>query len=461
MDLIILLSSTIIVSKNVKNEKWMDDIEMFLNIVPEPELFTSKEFMRSVLFCTYDQTTEKIKTNDIFKEIQEAVFPKKMNEISYSVLNEYKLISILSNWFGNIISISWNEDNIDLQTDIRSILSNINLNLNFGLSLTKWNRMTPIGFVLSSYISHCVGELNFNMDSLNIDDYKKIIENFGKKTLQKEAIRCVDIYSKLLNEEIKARPLEMTEIVELNESYTKDTLSAFNHSIKDCLIPHQIVGEFETLIKISINNSFRNIFNDNSTNSENFCYDVFDSCFKWINAELVCGSKKFHQNLYQDFFESLAIYLKNSVGTKKFQVLEFSTKNYTEKILSSFPELKKLIEKIINDVDLILIKETLKIDTERSFLQKRGGLKLKLQSIENTIHRLNEEILEMSNQKINSKEWYVMRNENLSLLKIVHKDDSEDDRNKYLTSLKNNLGVEIKCFRQFEYTLKNLKKRKC
>jgi transcription termination factor NusB len=118
----------------------------------------------------------------------------------------------------------------NLKGDLNTFLNNISTNvLNFGFSLSRWDRLKPNGKLFTSFIEFCVNESNLNLQ-LNINNYKKIIESFGNLHLQKEVVNCVNIYTKLIKEEL-TKPLEMNEIVELNEIYTRDSLVSFNQSI--------------------------------------------------------------------------------------------------------------------------------------------------------------------------------------------------------------------------------------
>jgi hypothetical protein len=137
------------------------------------------------------------------------------------------------------------------------------------------------------------------------------------------------------------------------------------------------------------------------------------------------------------------------------------SKIFTDNLILKYPESKNLANEILDMVDKVVIKETLIIDNERSFLQKRCGLKTKLQSIENTIHRLNQEIIEIKNQELNSNLWYSIRDENLKKLKIkVNENVHQLLKSKYINSLKKNLELEVLQYREFDIQLKNLKKRK-
>jgi hypothetical protein len=156
----------------------------------------------------------------------------------------------------------------------------------------------------------------------------------------------------------------------------------------------------------------------------------------------------------------LEVYLKNSRGTRKLAVMSFCSTQYTDMIIKIYPELKPVTHQILTYVEHKVIQETLKYEDQRLFLQKTGALKMKLQTIENTIHRLTEEINARKQQAELSDAWYTLRGNMLERLGVYMSKSINEKwsniRQMFIVSAENSLKQEVAQFREFDNQLRAL-----
>lgn len=266
-----------------------------VDFVKDPPLFGTQHDMRSLLICTKLESKKETSVHayDIFKEISQYCKPKKVNTTSGEELSEYPFISCIVNWFGKSHGMMYYGK--PARDDIWAFVNNLTLVLKFGWPLSRWNRMKPTGTVVKEYIHHCVSEANkLSNIYTSVNVYQNIISKFGKAFLNQEMVNATKFYVKATRAELdKNVPLEMHEFMERSEMHTQNALRMFTQSIAEALFSHQVVGEIETQMKTGINTNFRPIWRENGQISENYCQKIFDSCFKWVTAEVDCVSNLF------------------------------------------------------------------------------------------------------------------------------------------------------------------------
>lgn len=140
--------------------------------------------------------------------------------------------------------------------------------------------------------------------------------------------------------------------------------------------------------------------------------------------------------------------------------MSFCSAQYTDMIVKVYPELKPVTHKILTYVEHKVIQETLKHEHHREFLQKAGALKMKLQTIENTIHRLTEEINARKQQAELSDAWYTLRANILERLGVYMSKAIDEKwsniRQMFIVSAENSLKQEVSQFREFDNQLRDL-----
>lgn len=400
--------------------------------------------MNNLLICS-KSNDELPRIFDIYQEIKENCLPEESN-----------FVSTLLNWFGKTRGLKFNPKK-KIQEDLFTFLYDLTKNSHsFGWPLSRWEKMKSTGRIIEQYIKHCVDEVN-QLAPLKID---KIITKFGKNCLFNEMINVAGFYSKVTKAELdKSRPLEMKEIVELSEKNSTNALRIFNQDVKDAFFSHQIVGEVESHLKNGINNHFRTLWLENAQNSESYCQNIFNSCFKWIKAEMICSDTIDEATLKERYIESVNLYLEHAKGTKKLQVLSFFSASNIDLLSKIYPQFENILIEIGDIVEKKTMQETLVVDQERKKIQKIGAYKLKLLTIENTIHRLSEEITQRKIQCDKSDEFDQIREMNLSILGIKCKNEFKKEfRKKFIESLDNSMKHEIYQFREYECQLKELMK---
>lgn len=470
INFVLLMSSTVILCKHENNKNWVKQLDEFMDTVNEPPLFGTQEDRRSLLVCTkrennihpqnlQQQPQPLVQAYDLLTEIHS--FAKQYPRDRY--LEDMPFMSCMTNWFGKLHALYYTPPNSmdessltpvspsitandgllnqlntqtqhqnshemihTLRSDIWTFVNDLAHTLNFGWPLGRWLRMRPYGDVCAKYMEHCVNEANKRPSRMvSVNRYDKIISKFGRGFLNAEMQAATEFYRRALHEELnKAVPLEMHELVNLSEMHADSALRTFTQSVSPGLFCHQVIDDMETNLKQAINTDFRPLWRENGQNSENYCQQIFDSCFKWAKAEYDCPSKpneEFKRTFAQKFDQSLQMYIENARGTRKFQVMSFFCRQYIDLIVQIYPDMKFLCDRILLHVEHRTMQGTVELDKERSFLQKLSRLKLKRITLENSLQRLKEEITARQLQSEKSEQYQLVVENKLEKLGILCK----------------------------------------
>jgi hypothetical protein len=250
-------------------------------------------------------------------------------------------------------------------------------------------------------------------------------------------------------------------LVKISEQHSQNALRMWTQHIKDACFSSHVVGEIESHLKNGINSNFRTIWLENSQISETYCHHIFDSCFKWVKVLFLCPDDGMTAlQIKSRFNESIDVYLSNAKGTRKLQVLSFCTANYIEMLINIYPHHKDKLEDIANAIERRAIYETEKLDNERKKIQKVAAYTLKLQTIENTVHRLSVEITHRKLQCDKSADFFACRDDRLQKLGMA-KFDGNETRRKFIESLEDSMKTEISLFHVFEKKLRRENQDNC
>ena len=399
--------------------------------------------MRSLLICTRGNNDSIPRVFDIFDEIRDITIPSNS-----------PFISCLLNWFGKTLGLKLFPSQ-KYSKDILACVNEITSPLCFHWPINRWSRMKPNGPLVNSFIKNFLTQINV-IAPPSID---KIILNFSREILNEEMLNATSFYEKAQRSELdKSNPFEMDEFVSLSEKHFQNSLRIFTQSTCEALFSYQIIGEVENYLQNALNTHFRNIWLENSQNSEDYCQNIFESCFKWVKALIDSRDDQEIKNIKERFFESLKIYLQHAKGTKKYQVMCFCSKIYVDIISSLDSKFDSICEEIMFFVEEEAMKENLKINKLRVFLQTIGEMNMKLQLIENTIHRLTEGISAKKIQQLKAEEFYEERNAKLNLLGVKLTNDNKEIRNRFIQSEEASLKEEINQFREIESAFKKYRK---
>jgi hypothetical protein len=399
--------------------------------------------MRSLLICTRGNDTVP-RIFDIFEEIRETSIPSNT-----------PFISCLLNWFGKTLGIKLFPKQRNHE-DLWACVNELTSPLSFHWPINRWSRMKPDGPLVISFIKSFLIQMNALVTTPSIE---RICSIFTRDLLNEEMINATNFYAKAQSSELdKTNPFEMEEFVMKSEKHFQNSLRIFTQSTCEALFNHQVIGEVENYLQYSIHNHFRNLWLENSQNSEDYCQNIFESCFKWVKALIGSTDKPTESEIKNRFQESLKIYLQHAKGTKKFQVLCFCTKIYLDIISSLYPKFQKVCDSIMYDVDELTMEENIKMNEKRIFLQNSREMNMKLQLIENTIHRLNEGISARKIQQIKSDEFFEQRNTKLLCLGVKLSNENQEIRNRFIKSEESSLKEEIQQFREIDQTLEEYKK---
>ncbi|KAL9653166.1 hypothetical protein ABK040_006382 [Willaertia magna] len=547
MRFIILFSSTIIICKEEHNNHWINDLDNLVDPVSEPPLFGT--FNRSLLVCNFQTKKQYFPNNNLNinlnnlnnnhlnnhqniednNNIEEEinVYDLLLNEVKYQNNhnnNNNRFISLLLNWFGKIHGINIKNflHNTINQDDLWCFINDITSKLQFGSLLSRWNLLKSNGTTCKQYLEHVVKETNRrrnnfinnnngnnntivmnNNNSSNIL-YEKILTKFAKSLLKQEMQKSLEFYKRAVKEELNpSSPLEMEELVKLSEMHAETSIRMFTQSIASACFQSQMIEQVEQLLKHGINNNFRILWRENARNSEEFCQQVWNACFKWMKAEFDCpsylpssalnnnnnnntlnhsqngnnilnngmnGSEiDFCQVFESRFFNSLNVYLDNAKGTKKIFIMNFCSKQYIEDLilpLYSSNEMKEKCHSILSIIENMTLTSTIKIDLQRTHLQKLSTIKLKLLTIENTIERLKEEIKIRKEEIRKSEEQSAIIEDRMNILEMNFIFNQELQllltkastiRNLYIESaaiaIQNNIELHCKYLKEYEQLL--------
>jgi hypothetical protein len=417
LSMIMLLSSTVILCKHETNATWMQDLDEIMELVVPP-LFGTQADMRSLLVCTSSEQETHLQAYDVLNEA---------SQLKTKFLDESPFLSCLVNWFGKIHGILMPPNVSEFRSDLWSFVQDVNYVLNFGWPMSRWERMKPFGPVCAKYVGHCVNECNKRHNSVNV--YEKIISKFGREFLNQEMEAATEFYRRAVSAELNtAVPLEMEQLVQVSEMHAESALRSFSQSVSPALFCHQVIDEYERHLKQGINTIFRPIWRENGQNSENYCQQIFDSCFKWAKAEYDCPSKpatEFKKRFFDNFHHSLKLYMDNAKGTRKYQIMSFCSKLYLDMILQIYPDMKHICEKISLYVEHQTMQQNVEMDKERTVLQKLSGYNLRLITVENAIQRLREEIQARTEQAKKSDEFQSLMEDKLEKMNLKKKSKKE------------------------------------
>eukprot|EP01080_Neovahlkampfia_damariscottae_P007427 gene7427-11750_t len=441
MKLILLLSSTVLLCMNL-NDKWIKELNNIFEEIKNPQLFASSDHMRSLLICTRGNN-EIPRVFDIFEEIRETSIPSNT-----------PFISCLLNWFGKSLGLKLfpSQKHAD---DIWACVNEITSPLCFHWPINRWSRMKPNGSLVSSFITSFLSQINV----ISPPTIEKIISNFSREMLNEELQSTAKFYANAQRLELdQSNPLEMEDFVKKSEKHFQNSLRIFTQSTCEALFSHQVIGEVENYLANAITSHFRNLWLENSQNSEDYCQNIFESCFKWVKA--LIDSRDFKEmNIKERFLESIDIYLQFAKGTKKYQVMCFCSKIYVDIITSLEPKIQSIADEIMNLIEEEAMNQNEKINEKRKYLQHVGELNMQLQIIENTIHRLTESITARKVQLLLTEEFYQERNLKLNSLGVKLTNDDKETRNRYIQSEESSLKEEIQQFREIEKQLKEYQKQ--
>ncbi|EFC40951.1 F-box domain-containing protein [Naegleria gruberi] len=409
MRFIILFSSTVIVCKDKSDDSWMYNLDNLIEPTHDPPLFGSYSSMPSLLVCSMDTSTKvsnssnrtsSIELDDLMLEIKDRISENKNQSLNF--------MSVLLNWFGKIHGITVNMNNfarLSYDDELWCFVNDISSKLQFGWSISRWDQVKSNGETCRHYLEHCVAESNQTRQSditngHMLDNgsvlYEKILNDFAKALLEKQMQKSIEFYQRAVKADLNpACPLEMEAIVKLSEMNAEAAIRMFTQTVAPACFPSQVIEEVEQLLKHGINNNFRILWRENARNSENYCQQVWEACFKWMKAEFDCpGDKEDFCTLFESrFFSSLNVYLQNAIGTRKIFVMNFCSKQYLEDyIIPTHPSIRELCHNIMGAVEALTLQETIEVDKNRSQLQKLSAIRLKLLTIENNMERLKEEI---------------------------------------------------------------------
>ncbi|KAF0974554.1 hypothetical protein FDP41_006586 [Naegleria fowleri] len=409
MRFIILFSSTVIVCKQSECPSWLYRLDSLIEPIHDPPLFGAYSNMPSLLVCSLHTASpsqsssspkENVEIYDLLDEIRHIIVHNKNQSLNF--------LSIILNWFGKIHGINLNVKNISNESydeDLWCFVNDITSKLQFGWSISRWDRIKSNGEICKLFFSKCVSETNehrttnITHGNLFVDGnmfYENIQNKFAKTLLEKEMQRSLEFYQRAVKADLNpANPLEMEEIVKLSEMHAEAAIRMFTQTVAPACFSSQTIEEVEQSLKHGINNNFRILWRENARNSENYCQEVWEATFKWMKAEFESPST--HDdfcNLFESrFFSSLTLYLQNAIGTRKIFVMNFCSKQYLEDyIIPVYPCIRNICQNIMAAVEGLTFQETVEIDKQRSQLQKLSAIRLKLLTIENTIDRLKEEI---------------------------------------------------------------------
>jgi len=442
MQFALLVSSCLVVCKNATNDKWMDKLDQLLFPIREAPLFGNIDDKRSIIvctdssspmFCDFSDMEEGTQNRsalceDLFSEIKECLDKGYSKEMAPSVddllfgeapvarqqqdealqptlISKHLFVEYCLTWFGRTRTLRFTSSNTHSDSQLRRFsreliaeLQKVCLPLKFSFPLSRWNSLAPTGSLVADFILWTVRQTvrsqSFAPAGTQEPCIYKMLKHFGNRQLQGEVDRLVELYTRATREELQGHaPLEMRELVNFSETHAHNALKTFNINVQDALFPSTTVDQTISLLKCGINNNFRSLWIQNADNSAVLCEKIFESTFKWIEAEKECPSSSGLANFVPQFVKSLEVYTHLAQGTRKYTVLSFFSVQALTNFSTTFPEKREDCLALISLVENKSIAHTLAIDAERARLQKLSALRLKILSVGLSIERLQKEIL--------------------------------------------------------------------